>query len=920
MPVDSVTLRARPAEGGPSEDDDSEAKFFLTVFYPDGIFEELPQLHPDLLRPAFLAGQDWEGVEKTKSTPGSVKRVLRAADAVGVTFLVRTEAQRPWSPLMGYQTVYESYFQEDTRFWFPIPRQITAYARRRDLAISQLLNGSLRLAVTLSVLAEQIDLPMSVRSFEEMTSITDMKDGTYSVKMRPTCNVCAGHPNKTQNWQRSYFFLKSDSSASRSLSKMIIEFFGTVLAVEYSVANLGHPTSPVYPEDFLRSVRAVARLRIYRWSEISVEKIRELKDRIARKWRSDLPTVLPIRAKRLDIFPRDIQKQVTEAKRMGTLPDLSAIIAAQLGLTNGEGPSMAVPRADEVFPSDAKSAGKSKKRKRGDGSGVERSTEEASDVPPSGEPRKKKKKRRTKKKSAGEQLENADEPIGQEEEDARDEELQPEEGASEAEASEGRNDEEGVSEGEERDTSLNAARSGYSEEDSEGSPLLIRRRNDEDDDERRSPVLTSPSERTPVPVGGGAVQTGTSSRGAAILRRAPRFSFPDKVDFHYKGPAPLVYVPEKCGEFLYLIFGGEYEEAARAKLLLNSLGDSTMNVVIDKYDTALKGALDKLELAKKEFAEKEEVSARQLNESRANLQKLNGMMTHTVARRDEFKAALESSRRIIRELEQKNADLEGERASLAATHEREMKRLRDSRILEVTRERGRVEAEMTAKANRCFAKIRSREERRGPYDEARLLYSQAFGTRKCLEALKGAGNDIPQASIDMFVEYERKYEQETEKLKVGEIPESDFRLSPLVLESQFVDARILAGLDPYGSNAGLIDPETAVNRDVSSTHPVGERREDPTLPIENPSTVLEEGVPGRGARVDGDNVPVLVLSNTSGEGRDSQPPKESHWGGEENAGEVSEDPAVQVSPIARESSVRASELSALNDRESDREA
>ncbi|KAL0689647.1 hypothetical protein Bca4012_089325 [Brassica carinata] len=278
------------------------------------------------------------------------------------------------------------------------------------------------------------------------------------------------------------------------------------------------------------------------------------------EWRSDLPTVLPIRAKRLDIFPRDIQKQVTEAKRMGTLPDLSAIIAAQLGLTSGEGPSMAVPRADEVFPSDARSAGKGKKRKRGDGSGVERSTEEMSDVPPSGEPRKKKKKRRTKKKSAGEQLENADEPIEQEEEDAREEELQPEEGASEAEASEGRNDEEGVSEGEERETSLNAARSGDSEEDSEGSPLLISRGNDEDDDERRSPVLTSSRERTPVPVGGGAVQTGTSSRGAAILRRAP--------------------------------------------------GDSTMNVVIDKYDTALKEALDELELAKKEFAEKEEVSAR----------------------------------------------------------------------------------------------------------------------------------------------------------------------------------------------------------------------------------------------------------------------------------------------------------------------
>ena len=293
------------------------------------------------------------------------------------------------------------------------------------------------------------------------------------------------------------------------------------------------------------------------------------------EWRSDLPTALPIRAKRLDIFSRDIQKQITEAKKMGTLPDLSAIIAAQLGLASGEGPSTAVPRSDEVFPSDARSAGKGKKRKRGDGSGAGRSIEETGDVPPSSEPRKKSKKKRTKKKSTGEQLEDADEQIEQEEEDARGEGIQPEEGGSGAEALEGRNDEEGVSEGEERETSLNAACSGDSEENSEGSPLLIRRGNDEDDDERRSPVLTSPRERTPAPVGGGAVQIDTSSRGSA----------PDKVDFHYEGPAPLAYVPEKCGEFLCqlrgrakplpavkdLIFGGEYEEAARAKLLVNGL-------------------------------------------------------------------------------------------------------------------------------------------------------------------------------------------------------------------------------------------------------------------------------------------------------------------------------------------------------------
>ena len=155
-----------------------------------------------------------------------------------------------------------------------------------------------------------------------------------------------------------------------------------------------------------------------------------------------------------------------------------------------------------------------------------------------------------------------------------------------------------------------------------------------------------------------------------------------------------------------------------------------MNVVIDKYDTALKGALGELELAKKEYAEKEEASARQLNASRADVERLNGMVARIIARRDELKAELEVSRGVVRELERKNAELESEKVSLAACHEREMRHLRDSRILEVKRERGRVEAEMAAKANRRFAKIRSREERRGPYEEARLLHSQFFGTRK----------------------------------------------------------------------------------------------------------------------------------------------------------------------------------------------
>jgi len=82
-----------------------------------------------------------------------------------------------------------------------------------------------------------------------------------------------------------------------------------------------------------------------------------------------------------------------------------------------------------------------------------------------------------------------------------------------------------------------------------------------------------------------------------------------------------------------------------------------MNVVIDKYDTALMGFLGELELAKKEHAEREEACARQLNASRADVERLNGMVARIIARRDELKAELEASRGVVRELEQKNAEL-----------------------------------------------------------------------------------------------------------------------------------------------------------------------------------------------------------------------------------------------------------------------
>ncbi|KAG2304516.1 hypothetical protein Bca52824_033167 [Brassica carinata] len=94
-----------------------------------------------------------------------------------------------------------------------------------------------------------------------------------------------------------------------------------------------HPNSAAYPDDFFRSVRAVAALRVHRWADITVEKICGLADRVARKdWSSDLPSIPPSGTKRLSIFPRTIQKIINQAREMDAFLDLSAVIAAQLGL------------------------------------------------------------------------------------------------------------------------------------------------------------------------------------------------------------------------------------------------------------------------------------------------------------------------------------------------------------------------------------------------------------------------------------------------------------------------------------------------------------------------------------------------------------------------------------------------------------
>ena len=165
------------------------------------------------MRSPVVEGQTWENVEEKRSTPSSVKALLSECGVVGVTFLIPTKSQRPWSPPLGFQCVYESYFQSETKFWFLIPRLITSYARRCDAAISQFLNGVFRISVMLMVTAAKIDVSMSVQTLKELTYAKSMGDGLFSIQMRPNYNVIVDHPSRMVNWQRFDFNVKSNGFA-----------------------------------------------------------------------------------------------------------------------------------------------------------------------------------------------------------------------------------------------------------------------------------------------------------------------------------------------------------------------------------------------------------------------------------------------------------------------------------------------------------------------------------------------------------------------------------------------------------------------------------------------------------------------------------------------------------------------------------
>ncbi|XP_033143340.1 meiosis-specific protein ASY2-like [Brassica rapa] len=755
------------------DDDGQEAVDISTVpisYYPGNIFAEESPLEAWRIRPSVVDGQDWSNVERTKSTVESVEAILRDLNAHGVSFIIPKRDQRPWSPPKGYQCIYESYFWNDTKLWFPIPRIVTAYAFRRGVALSQLMNGSLRLMVVLSVIGGEAGTSMSVRSFEELTSVSISDDGLVSTRMRPNYNVVTGYPTKTSDWQRSYFYVKSNRSAFEEPPK-------SGYRVLWNAEMVGHPNLATYPEDWRESARIVALQKQDHWEGFYSGENSKIQS-----WISDPhPHINQSTSKRLSLFTRAEQKEINRAKTMKQLPDLSLIVAGKIGAKRGASESRvgplglevveATPIAIEQARTGGSSQGKSSKKSKKSAGGPKDSSEpehpgadgsskkggkkrKAGDPPTEDVP----KKKRMKKKELAFPRSSS---VCEEELQALVPETIPEVGTS---------------------------------EDDENETIALRRR-------RREGRVTEEVSR-------GAL-TGSETRVSGRPKETPADGF----RFEFNPELPLACYPEDCARLLRLVKGGpdqlpsvgdlifkdEYEHASCSSV--KSHGD--WNVLVEKYDSSLRRAREQIregEEAKKRTEEALRVSTREkadaIARERALRKAFDETRTSDAAELQMCKESMNNLELVVDKQRKEKADLEAKMAAELLRHSEEMDRLRKSRKYEVTHERIRVLIAMIAKAEKRFHKI----------SPARTKGTNTTMLGVSIVKPSGRGNE----TIDFFIGQEKHYEEEAERLEVKEIPAEDLCLSPLVLESRFLIEEIWRQLDPFGSNIDLIDSEAAV--------------------------------------------------------------------------------------------------------------
>ncbi|KAF8081278.1 hypothetical protein N665_0895s0003 [Sinapis alba] len=261
---------------------------FLLMRWKGTDFEFDEEIDPEQERTLSVKkNQNWANHLPTKSSFRSVRRLIFQTNPhAGFSFLILAEHQRPWTPPAGYTTVYESWFT-NCSLWWPPPEFLTTYCFERKIALGQYTANGIRIMVTLTVLAAELGITMSVCLFEELTtpSIT-AKTGFFYGKIVPKYNMITGKPSKVNFWNHRYFYVKINAASFEDPSIILNGYFN---------ANID---------------------RLSKWSQGSIESFLEEVEAI--RTLIEIPTGIPSQSRRRRMGKLNLASLPSYADTIGT--------------------------------------------------------------------------------------------------------------------------------------------------------------------------------------------------------------------------------------------------------------------------------------------------------------------------------------------------------------------------------------------------------------------------------------------------------------------------------------------------------------------------------------------------------------------------------------------------------------------------
>ncbi|CAH2079781.1 unnamed protein product [Thlaspi arvense] len=168
----SSSAGTRSSLGGSAADIDTPMASRVTGYVGDASSELVVLARPDAgsaesRSPLLSSGDEFP---RSKSSAQSLEDIRYTCGVSDLEFRVPGANERPWTPPPGWICLYEFWF-EHCQLWFLLPKILLDYCESREIALTQLCPGVIRNMIGAIIVAESCGVDMSLRFFEEISSV-----------------------------------------------------------------------------------------------------------------------------------------------------------------------------------------------------------------------------------------------------------------------------------------------------------------------------------------------------------------------------------------------------------------------------------------------------------------------------------------------------------------------------------------------------------------------------------------------------------------------------------------------------------------------------------------------------------------------------------------------------------------------------